>query len=258
MKIAVLGASGFIGRVICKHFESQRYEVHALTRANIDLTDFTSVSNWLRAVQPDSVVNCATAMNTDVHDIVYTDIQNNLAIFLNFYNNSKYFNKFINVGSGAEFDRTKNIESALESDILTVQPKDSYGYSKNLISRLVLAHDKFYTLRLFGCFHYSEPDFRLFKRVVNGDAVSIIDKQFDYFSAQDFCTVLEHYVNNQTEYKDINCVYQDKLYLSQVLLKIKPIAIIGQDILNYTGNGDRLASLNLPLLGLEESIKENT
>jgi len=258
MKIAVLGANGFIGRVICKHFESQGYEVHALTRANIDLTDFNSVSGWLKNTQPDNVVNCATAMNTDVHDVIYADVRNNLAIFFNFYNNSQYFNKFINVGSGAEFDRTKNIESALETDILTVKPKDSYGFSKNLISRLVLEHEKFYTLRLFGCFHHSEPNFRLFKRVANGEIVSIIDRQFDYFSAQDFCTVLEHYVNNQAEYKDINCVYQDKLYLSQVLLKIKPIAVIGQDILNYTGNGDRLASLNLPLLGLEESIKENT
>jgi GDP-L-fucose synthase len=257
MKIAVLGANGFIGQVICKHFESRGYEVHALTRSNIDLTDFTAVSNWLKTVQPDSVVNCATAMNTDVYDNVYKDIRNNVSIFLNFYNNSKYFNKFINVGSGAEFDRTKNIESALETDIMLSMPNDSYGFSKNIISRAVLEHDKFYTLRLFGCFHRSEPNFRLFKRVANGEAVSIIDKQFDYFSAQDFCTVLEHYVNNQAEHKDINCVYKEKLYLSQVLSKLRPVAIIGQDALNYTGNGDRLASLNLPLLGLEESIKEN-
>ena len=199
MKIAVLGANGFIGKIICKHFESRGYEVYALTRSNIDLTDFTAISNWLKTVQPDCVVNCATAMNTDVRDIVYADVQNNLAIFLNFYNNSKYFNKFINVGSGAEFDRSTNIESALETSILTAQPKDSYGFSKNLISRLVLEHDKFYTLRLFGCFHYSEPDFRLFKRVVNGEHASIIDRQFDYFSAQDFCTVLEYYLNNQVE-----------------------------------------------------------
>lgn len=258
MKIAVLGANGFIGKIICKHFESRGYEVHALTRSNIDLTDFTAVSNWLKTVQPDSVVNCATAMNTDVRDVVYADVQNNLAIFLNFYNNSKYFNKFINVGSGAEFDRSTNIESALETSILTAQPKDSYGFSKNLISRMVLEHDKFYTLRLFGCFHYSEPNFRLFKRVVNGEQTSIIDRQFDYFSAQDFCNVLEHYVNNQVEYKDINCVYQEKLYLSQILLSIRSVTIIEQSMLNYTGNGDRLASLNLPLLGLAESIKENT
>jgi nucleoside-diphosphate-sugar epimerase len=256
MKIAVLGANGFIGKVICKHFESRGYVVHALTRSNIDLTDFTAVSNWLKTVQPDSVVNCATAMNTDVHDVVYSDVQNNLAIFLNFYNNSQYFKKFINVGSGAEFDRSTSIESAVETDILTVQPKDSYGFSKNLISRLVLEHDKFYTLRLFGCFHCTVPN-RLFKRVVDGEQVNLTDRQFDYFSAQDFCTVLEHYVNNQVEYKDINCVYQEKLYLSQILSKIGSVAIIDQDPLHYTGNGDRLASLNLPLLGLEESIKEN-
>jgi dTDP-4-dehydrorhamnose reductase len=257
MKIAVLGANGFIGKVICNHFESRGHKVHALTRSNIDLTDFTAVTAWLKTAQPDSVVNCATAMNTDVQDTLYADIQNNLDIFLNFYNNSKYFNKFINVGSGAEFDRSTNIENALETDLVFAKPKDSYGFSKNMISRLVLEHDKFYTLRLFGCFHRSEPNFRLFKRVANGETVSIIDKQFDYFSAQDFCTVLEYYVNNQEEHKDINCVYKEKLYLSQVLLKIRPVAIIGQDPLNYTGNGDRLASLNLPLLGLEESIKEN-
>ena len=256
MKIAVLGARGFLGKIICNHFESRGYTVYPITRLDLDLTDFNAVSDWLNDVQPDSVVNCATAMNTDVYDNVYKDIRNNISIFLNFYNNSQYFKKFINVGSGAEFDRTKNIESASETDIMRLMPNDSYGFSKNIISRAVLGHDKFYTLRLFGCFHRSEPNFRLFKRVSKGEAVSIIDKQFDYFSAQDFCTVLDYYVNNQAEYKDINCVYKEKLYLSQILLKIKPVAIVGKDPLNYTGNGDKLASLNLPLLGLEESIKE--
>jgi dTDP-4-dehydrorhamnose reductase len=256
MKIAILGAGGFLGKFIYGYLKSQDYNVYPITRSDLNLTNFYSVTRWLEDLEPDAVINCATAKNIGVEDKVYDDILNNISIFLNFYNNSQYFKKFINIGSGAEFDRTTNINRAHEVDVLLADPKDSYGFSKNIISRLSMKNEKFYTLRLFGCFHPTEPAFRLFNRVANGETVNIIDRQFDYFSAQDFCTVLEHYLNNQIYYRDINCVYEEKLYLSQVLRKIGPIKVTDESPLNYTGDGKRLAGLNLSLLGLEGSIKE--
>jgi hypothetical protein len=51
-------------------------------------------------------------------------------------------------------------------------------------------------------------------------------------------------------------VYEEKLYLSQILNKIRPINVAGKDVCNYTGSGKKLAELKLPLLGLDKSIKE--
>lgn len=256
MIVAVLGANGFLGKFIVSDLIRRGHDVHPITRLDLDLTDSYSVTCWLKNLEPDAVVNCATAKNIGVEDCLYDDVLNNLNIFLNFYNNTSYFKKFINIGSGAEFDRAGSIDCVLEDDVLLKHPKDSYGFSKNVISRLSIHSDKFYTLRLFGCFHPSEPSFRLFNKVARGERVEVVDRQFDYFSAQDFCTVLDHCLNNETYYRDINCVYKEKLYLSQILNKINPVNVVGINPLNYTGNGEKLASLGLNLLGLDKSIKE--
>lgn len=256
MRVAVLGANGFLGKFVTEQLRAKRYDVYPVTRKDVDLTNFYSVTRWLEEVEPYAIINCATAPTIGVDDCIYDDIQNNLNIFLNFYNNGHNFHRFINVGSGAEFDRRTNIEEALEADVLLSHPKDSYGYSKNTMSKLAMRHDKFYTLRLFGCFHPTEPDFRLFNRVARCEEVKVMDRKFDYFSARDFFVVLEHYLNNTIYFRDVNCVYEEKLDLSEVLGKIRPVEVIGRNELNYTGSGRRLAGLNLPLLGLDESIKE--
>ena len=256
MRVAILGANGFLGKFITSQLKLKGYDVYPITRQDVDLTSFYSVTRWLENTDPYAIVNCATAANISVDTCSYDDIQNNLNIFLNFYNSSPNFTKFINVGSGAEFDRRTNIDNILESEVLLAHPKDSYGYSKNIMSRLAKLNNKFYTLRLFGCFHPTEPDFRLFNRVAKGEDVEIVDRRFDYFSAWDFLTVLEHYLNNDVYYRDVNCVYEEKLYLSEVLSKIRPVKVSGINPLNYTGSGRRLAEFDLPLLGLDKSIKE--
>lgn len=257
MKIAILGGGGFIGSVIADYFTSKNYQVLPVTRKDATLTDYDSVVAWLKNHRPDAVINCATSGGKQrMGDALITDVQNNISLFVNFLHSSEYFDKFINIGSGAEFDWLTNIDLAKEEDIMRVYPADGYGYSKNVIARLCLTHPKFYTVRLFGCFDYREPPFRLFKKFISGAAINLADRQFDYISSQDFNAVLEYHLNNQVPYKDINCVYEEKYYLSEILSYFKPIKADSINKNNYTGDGSRLASLNLPLLGLEKSIKE--
>lgn len=257
MKIAVLGGSGFIGSVIVNYFTSKNYQVLSVGRADVTLTDYDSVASWLKTNRPDAIINCATSGGKQrMGDALLSDVQNNVSLFLNFLHNSKYFDKFINIGSGAEFDWLTNIDLAKEEDIMRVYPLDGYGYSKNVIARLCLTHPKFYTVRLFGCFDSREPDFRLFKKFIRGEALTLSDRQFDYISSQDFNRVLEYHLNNHVVYKDINCVYEKKYYLSEILSNFRSVVIDTINEKNYTGDGSKLASLGIPLLGLEKSIKE--
>jgi GDP-L-fucose synthase len=182
-------------------------------------------------------------------------------MFLSFYNSSRNF-KYINIGSGAEFDRSKNITSACEYEIFDHTPMDSYGFSKNVIAKAVLKRDNFYTLRLFGCFDASEPDIRVFKKFKNNRKITIEDKYFDMISAEDFGRIVEFFCKNSPAVKDVNCVYPTKLLLSdqlKIFAKIHvPDAVIDSHFVrdrNYTGYGSTLHDLNIPLLGLEESIR---
>lgn len=259
MKIAILGANGFLGSYLYNHFNAQSdCTAIPVTRATVNLNDYAAVDQWLDRCKPDVIINCAiSGGGLKVNDINYSDVQRDLGIFLNFYNNSKV-QKYINVGSGAEFDRRTNILNCTEEDIKFATPVDSYGYTKNVIARLCLDKPGFYTLRLFGCFDSSEPSIRLFKRFLNDATVLIQDKYFDYISAADFAKIVEHFCQNHSLPKDVNCVYREKKLLSEILHVLRPGIDLNLDKsqgFGYTGSGKVLADLNIQLDGLEKGIK---
>lgn len=59
MKIAVIGANGQLGHDVVRAFADQGDEVCSLTHGDIELSSLESVTNCLRAQQPDLVVNTA-------------------------------------------------------------------------------------------------------------------------------------------------------------------------------------------------------
>jgi GDP-L-fucose synthase len=262
MNILVLGANGFVGRNLTKHL-SKTHSVTAIKRSDIDLLNSVDVRNFLEKNRFDVIINAAAVM-TD--NDALSDTRNNLGLFMNFYNNSDLFGKFINLASGAEFDRTLDIDSAEESSILERLPKDSYGFGQNIKSRLCLDKDNFYTLRIFNCFGAGEAATRIFSKFLSQldkDPIEIHDRHFDYFSIQDLCLVVDNFVHNQHKVKDINCVYPDKLLISQVIDKfsklnnLKPNYIVVSSGNNtYTGSGKALQCLNIPLNGLDKGLLE--
>ena len=263
MKVAILGAGGFIGSYLCKKFEKTSHTVLPVYRETVDLLSYRAVDAWLTANKPDVIINCAiSGGGKNVNDINYTHVQNDLQIFLNFFNNLQT-PRYINLGSGAEFNRLTSIHLAKERDILESRPLDSYSFTKNTISRMVLNRENFYTLRLFGCFDSTEPANRLIKKFSINRRVTIDDRWFDYISASDFFKIVCFYVENEILLKDINCVYTKKQTLSNVLTKFAELRhelcsmnIKSLSNLSYTGDGSRLQSLGIQLDGLEEGLKE--
>lgn len=259
MKIAILGARGFLGSYLTNYFTAKGYTVFPVTRQTVNLESYYDVDYWLSKNDPDVIVNCAiSGGGLRVNDINYSDVQRDLNIFLNFYNNPRV-KKYINIGSGAEFDRRNPIVNELEESILFSQPLESYGFAKNTIARMCLVNDRFYTLRLFGCFDPSEPSTRLFKRYLADLKIEIEDKFFDYISASDFAKIVEVYCRSRNLPKDINCVYRDKYQLSSILMMLKPgtppnvTAQLGKA---YTGAGYKLSGLGISLDGIEKGLRE--
>lgn len=269
MKIAILGSKGFIGSYLQSHFWSSKYKVIPVTRDTLDLLDYSQVQFWLLKNRPDVVINCAiSGGGTTVNEINFQDAQQNITVFFNFFNSAQSF-RYINIGSGAEFDKSMSINEASEFDIFYRLPKDSYGYSKNIISRAIRKRDNFYTLRLFGCFGSTEPAIRLFKKFLSHRIDYINDRYFDYFSVWDFAKVVEYYCNASDVklIKDINCVYPKKLLLSEILSKLNkvknidlPIYTDGTVYNSYTGSTLNLLRLcntkDFPVLdGLEKGLE---
>jgi len=76
-------------------------------------------------------------------------------------------------------------------------------------------------------------------------------------------TVVEAVLAKQIHDNNLNIVYNKKYHLSEIVkmyaqlhhLDSKLIQVSGHDTKSYTGNGTRLNQYQLPLLGLEQSLK---
>jgi nucleoside-diphosphate-sugar epimerase len=265
MKIAVVGSRGFVGSNILRRFAAAGHQTLALNRNVLDLLDPMSVRNWLADNRPDVVVNCAATMTTN--DSLH-DTRNNLGMFMNFYNNAHLFGKFINTGSGAEFDRRRDMNCIDEAELFRSMPADSYGFGQNIKARLCAGRENFYTLRIFNCFGPGEQATRLLPRFIAAKSEFKIsnDRYFDYFGIDDLYTVVKHYSvvkNIPAVLKDINCVYKDKIKISDFLGAYCDIHNIPRQYysidstadINYTGNGEKLQALGLDLIGLNSSLE---
>lgn len=264
MKVAILGSNGFLGSYFQNNL-SDAYNIVPVTRSTCNLENFQEVKSWLEWAKVDIIINCACqGVYTTSEQWISQDVQNNLSIFLNFYNNSQYFDKFINIGSGAEYDRRTSIFQSQEWEIFVKTPIDSYGYSKNIISRICANHEKFFTLRVFGCFDITEPNHRLFKRILSKEKIQLSNRKFDYISAKDLLTIIIHFICKDVKYRDINCVYNEHDVLINIVRKfcrihkIDTTHILSTDTigLHYTGDGNKLAQLHLPLQGLDAALEE--
>ena len=260
MKIAVLGANGFVGSSIVGNL-SNKHEVVPVSRETLNLLDTVKVVKFLKTNKFDVVVNAAATM-TDPNGI--KDTWNNLGMFMNFYNNSDLFGKFINMASGAEYDRSRDICKAKELEIFDRIPTDSYGFGQNLKSRLCYDRNNFFTIRIFNCFGQGEISTRVFPRFLSkgNQKLQITDDRFfDYFSVQDLLKIVNHCIDNTWTVKDVNAVYKEKFKISQVLSmfcelnNISPdFEIVSHGTNNYTGDNNNLASLEIKLNGMKHGL----
>lgn len=258
MKIAILGARGFVGSSLTNYLSTQ-YTVIPIFRQTLDLLNFQAVTNFLKEHKFDVIINAAAVM-TDAENI--KDTRNNLGIYMNFFNNSDLFDKFINLASGAEYDRSINIDCIDEIEIFNRLPKDSYGFGQNIKSRLSYNKDNFYNIRIFNCFGVGEYETRIFKKYLTQGFIDISnDRYFDYFSIDDLCLLVNDCIKHDWNIKDVNAVYEKKITISQAIKtfclvnNIEPkINIVSTSSNNYTGNSSQIEKIGLKFAGLEQGF----
>ena len=267
-KVMILGSKGFLGSVLMNELKYNTIGIH---REICDLTDLNKTYKFIKDISPDVVILCATAGGKEkLGEFNQQELYNNLKIFQNISNLNNYYKLLINVGSGAEMDITTDITNVSEDEIDLRLPRDSYGLAKNIISRYCRLIPNSITLRIFGCFHHSEPDFRLLKKYCsfiknNKKFIIPADKYFSWISASDFCNIVSDIIENWVEYPmDINCAYNEQLLLSEFLerfcvINSLPInfKILQKNNLSYTCNTKILySSISNLNIDMDTSMKK--
>lgn len=263
MKILLTGSNGYVAKNLKKYLD--KYDLTTISRSDFDLRDTESVNNFFKDKYFDVVIHCAilggNRLVEDSKDIVYDNIRLGMNLMLN----CRSFGKIIHFGSGAELDRSKDIYGQNIS-MFKQLPEDFYGFSKNIIGRLLYNFDNTYNLRIFNVFAEDEADRRMIKaNVLNYIEKSPIeihqDKFMDFMYIGDFFKLVDHYINNDFLPREIDCVYDKKYKLSDIADIINNLSDHKVDInilnpemgLSYSGWN---ANIDIEYSGLEFGIRK--
>ena len=247
MKILITGGNGYIAKSIANKLW-EKYHILSPGREELDLLDSKSVDAFFEGKHFDVVIHTATLGGSRLKEEDETVSFYNLIMFYNLIRKKEQFNKLISFGSGAEF----NTEYS------------PYGFSKKVINKLIHKHDNFYNLRIYAVFDEKEKDTRFIKsniqRYLNNEPIIIHqDKLMDFIYMPDLISIIEYYIAGKDLLKEVDCIYDDTVSLSNIAqqinnLSINKVPINIEDPLpgeNYIGNYNELP---VAFIGLEQGI----
>ena len=269
MKILVTGGNGNIAKMIRHNLLSDSYEIVNLSRYDLDVLNQFDIEKYLSENKFDILVHTAILGGRRTKEENGDVTHKNLLMFENLLKFADKFKMIINFDSAAIYDRSTDILNRKECDLHTI-PTDYYGFSKYNIFKRSLQYDNVYNFRIFNIYHVNEEPDRFIKNCFlakkNGTNVTIFeDKYFDFVYEDDFIKIVKYYfdnIDNQMNLqKTINICYEKKYKLSDIAKIIlnnddSKINILNEKSNNYSGNGSLLKSLNIDIMGLEDSLKK--
>lgn len=250
--IAIVGAGGFVGKNLCESL-CEDYRVYAITRTDFDLTDSEQVCRFFEQHTFDTVINCANQGGARNNGYAQTDvIGNNLKIFFNLERCLNDNTKLINFGSGAQYNKQRNLIEIKECDIGQILPIDDYGFSKYVMSRYISANqkDNIYNPIIFGLYgKYEDYTYKfisnaIVKNLLKMPIVINQNVEFDYLFIDDFVQIIRAMIEDEFKNREFNITPDQSIDLYTIAQMINHIGNHQSEIqirnegMNYTYTGD--------------------
>lgn len=269
-KILLTGGNGFIGKNIQESYLAQKYEIVAPRSFELNLLDTDSVDVYFEDKQFDVVIHSAVKPGhrnaKDPTNLFYS----NCRMFENLERHKDKFKKFINIGSGAIYDVSKDISNAKETQVFENMPKDEHGFCKYVQHKQIENVENFVDLNIFGIFgKYEDYSIRFISnaicKVLFDLPITITqNRRFSYLFVDDLMPILGFFIENETQHKSYNVVPDEKVELFEIAKIIKEISKknveinIAQDGMgfDYTGENSRLKkeNVNIDFMSIERSV----
>lgn len=256
--IAVLGAKGFIGKNTVNFLaEYEEYKVFPVSREDVDLLNEEDVNCFIVNNEIDIIIHCANQGGTRRR--IYGDndvIGNNLKMFFNAERCVNDKIKMINFGSGAQYDKKRNLVKVKESDFGHYVPKDDYGYSKYVMSKYLrernsnVSKGRIYNPIVFGMFGIGEDyTYRFISNAIIKNIIGLpitINQNvvFDYLYIKDYLRILKKMIDEEWTLFEFNLTPTESISLVEIAELINQVGkttseiIIKNEGLNYQYTGD--------------------
>lgn len=230
-KILFTGGNGFIGRQIIPLLEKEGWEVVRPRSHQVRLEITSEVDSLFKGEKYYAIIHGAIIGGRREVEDGPSVFYKNMSMFENIFRHVDKTELFINLDSGASYGRPSPVEQPSPKDLGVVVPSDNYGFSKYCIAKRVLNHPKGINLRIFGCFGPYEESDRFFytniNNYMNKKNIEIFkDRKMDFIYANDLYKIISYFlsIGKKSFVNDVNCVYKEKYYLSEMASMINNLS----------------------------------
>lgn len=227
--ILITGGSGFIGRNLLESLGGE-YDISAPSRTELDLLDSEAVMRYLKERGFDAVVHAANmggTRKTKAHD----NAGKNLRMFANMAECGRHFGKMIQLGSGAEYDKSRHLVRVREEEFGKRVPSDEYGRYKYECSKHIEKADNITCLRIFGCYgKYEDYEIKFISnaicKAVFGLPMTIAHQNvvFSYLYIDDFVKIVQHFIEHGGKHKFYNVTPNETVDLLSIAKKVNEVS----------------------------------
>lgn len=257
--IFITGSGGFIGKNLKAHLKNE-YTVFCPRSFELDLLDEVALKEYFQKNKIDFVIHCAN--RGGIRGVIddKTVINDNLKMFNNLVNCLGKRN-MIFFGSGAQYDKCRNLNKIKEKHLGEVIPQDPYGHSKYLIAKQIAKLDNVLCLNIFGCYGKFEKETRFPSYAINQnlkkEPITINQNVvFDYLYIDDLCKITEYFIKNKPSEKIINVTPQKSIDILGIATLVNQISDFkSQIIVKNSKLNNEYTGCNLLLL---KEIKDLT
>ncbi len=251
--ILLTGSGGFIGKHL-KNFFSKKFNLYTPRSFQLNLLDKKALSDYTKENKIDLIIHSASCGVRISPDATVEEVSKpNIEMFKNLADLNL---PMITFGSGAEYDKSRPLHKIKEENFGENIPQDPYGYSKYAISKEIEKRENILNLRIFGIYGVGEDKSRVTSCIINDNSRKepIMLNQnviFDFIWIEDFCKIVEFFVENPTKEKFVNVAPTESIEIVELakiindLSDFKSEIIIKKEGLNkeYTGDNSKLLKL---------------